>query len=214
MIPVISIIGRSNVGKTTVLESLIPELRRRGYVIAVAKHINEDVDLDNPGKDSWRLARAGADAILLSTPSKVAVIRQMGRETAIPDMQYLLGSDHDLFIIEGHKAAAIPKIEVRRGDTATPLSPPDQLLAVISDRPVPEDVPSFAFGETAALADLIERKFLGKRSSRADLFVNGKPVPLNPFVRRFIIKSITGMVSALKGVEQPNRLQVWLKLEE
>lgn len=212
MIPIISVVGRSDVGKTTVLESLIPELRRRGYRIAVAKHINEEVELDTPGKDSWRLARAGSDAVAVSMPGKVAVFRPEP-EPSVTELQRLIGPDFDLFLIEGYKQEKLPKIEVRRGHASEPLATPGELLAVISDHPFAGSTPSFTFSDVRSLADLIEKRFLTGKTISAGLYVNRKRIALNPFVQSIIFQTVAGMVSALKGVRGKIReVTIWLKL--
>jgi predicted GTPase len=72
-VPVISVVGRSGVGKTTALVPVIAEIKRRGYRLGVVKHHVHDFEIDQPGKDSWRHAQAGADAVALSAPSKMAL---------------------------------------------------------------------------------------------------------------------------------------------
>jgi molybdopterin-guanine dinucleotide biosynthesis protein B len=214
MIPVISVVGRSNAGKTTLLEGLIPELRSRGYRIAVGKHINEEAELDTPGKDSWRLARAGADAVVLSTPGKVAVFRPEP-EPPVAELQRLIGPDFDLFLIEGYKQEKLPRIEVRRGRASEPLAVPGELLAVVCDQPSTQSAPCFTFGDTGGLADLIEKRFLLGKTQSVGLYVNKKRIPLNPFVQDFIARTVAGMVSALKGVRGKTRnVTIWLKLTD
>jgi len=73
VIPVVSIVGKSNSGKTTLLEKLIPELKRRGYRVATVKHDTHGFEIDRPGKDTWRLAQAGADAVVISSGDKLAL---------------------------------------------------------------------------------------------------------------------------------------------
>ncbi len=215
MVPVVSIIGRSNVGKTTVLEGLIRELKGRGYKLAVAKHLNEDVELDQPGKDSWRLARAGADAVVISTPSKLAMVKPVPQVATLEELQYFIGSDFDLFLVDGYKKATAPKIEVRRGDAGQEaLAPPEQLVAIVSEETAGEGVPRFSFSDARGLADLIEQKYLQKQGKTVAVFVNGSAVPLNPFVKEFIAGTVVGMVSALKGVKKVSKLDVRLRLTD
>ncbi|MFQ6112165.1 MAG: molybdopterin-guanine dinucleotide biosynthesis protein B, partial [Nitrospinota bacterium] len=75
MVPIICIVGKSEAGKTTLMESLIAELKGRGYSVATVKHDVHGVDLDQPGKDSWRYAQAGSDAVVLSSPTTLALIK-------------------------------------------------------------------------------------------------------------------------------------------
>lgn len=73
IIPIICVVGRSKSGKTTLLEKLIPELKRRGYRVATIKHHSHPgFEIDVPGKDTWRHAQAGSDHVIISAPDKVA----------------------------------------------------------------------------------------------------------------------------------------------
>ncbi len=73
--------GKSGVGKTTALERVIREIKRRGYRLGTVKHDTHGFDVDKPGKDSWRHAQAGSDAVVISGPRKMALIRQLdGRD--------------------------------------------------------------------------------------------------------------------------------------
>jgi molybdopterin-guanine dinucleotide biosynthesis protein B len=83
MIPVISIVGRSNCGKTTYLEKLISEMKRRGYKVGIIKHDVHGFEIDQPGKDTWRHAQAGADVVCISSPQKMAMIKQVKQELSL-----------------------------------------------------------------------------------------------------------------------------------
>ena len=72
MIPIVSIVGKSGAGKTTLIEKMIPELKKRGYRVATIKHDVHGFDIDHEGKDSWRHKKAGAHATIISSPWKVA----------------------------------------------------------------------------------------------------------------------------------------------
>jgi molybdopterin-guanine dinucleotide biosynthesis protein MobB len=160
-IPVVSIVGHSGSGKTTLLERLIHELKQRGYRLAVIKHHHHpDLQFDTPGKDSWRFAQAGADHIVLAGPGKVAHIRTFEKE---PTLEHILTviQDVDLILTEGYKHADAPKIEVSRGETASPLiSAPEGLIAMASDRHFDVDVPQFNLEDIAGLATFLEARFL------------------------------------------------------
>lgn len=162
MIPVISVVGRTNSGKTTLLERLIPELVSRGYLVgAVKHHFHGDFEMDREGKDSWRLARAGAAAVALSSPVRLAVIRKVAKRVPVEDIAPLLGPV-DLILTEGFKQGAWPKIEVIRGAQGLePLCrPKDGLVALVSDIEWDLGVPRFGLDEVAPLATFIEKEFL------------------------------------------------------
>jgi molybdopterin-guanine dinucleotide biosynthesis protein MobB len=158
-IPVVSIVGHSGSGKTTLLEKLIRELKHRGYRLAVVKHHHHpDLQLDTPGKDSWRFAQAGADHVALAGPDQVAHVRYFDQEPTLGDVLAAI-QDVDLILTEGYKHADAPKIEVSRGES-TLISAPGSLIAVVSDRSFSVDVPQFDLEDVAGLATFIEARFL------------------------------------------------------
>ncbi len=133
MPPIISIIGKSGVGKTSLIEKLIPEIRARGYRVAVVKHHAHATPIDTPGKDSWRFAEAGADAVVVSSPGEVAAYRRVHQEQTLAEIASGL-SNVDLVLAEGFKREPGVKIELSRADYSRELiSKPEELLAVISD---------------------------------------------------------------------------------
>ena len=83
MIPIVSIVGKSDSGKTTLIEKLLPELGRRGYRVATVKHDVHGFEVDREGKDSWRHKKAGAHTVVISSPLKVAVIRDVDHDAEL-----------------------------------------------------------------------------------------------------------------------------------
>ncbi|HET92228.1 MAG TPA: molybdopterin-guanine dinucleotide biosynthesis protein B [Chloroflexi bacterium] len=167
-IPVVSCVGRSNSGKTTVLEHLIAELRRRRHRIAVVKHYHRsDVEFDVPGKDSWRFAQTGAEQVILAAQDRVIHIRRCEQA---PTLAEVVGEirDVDLILVEGYKGAAVPKIEVNRRarDPELVCVGDEMLIAVVSDQCFDLDVPQFDLADAAGLADLVEAHYLGERQRR------------------------------------------------
>jgi molybdopterin-guanine dinucleotide biosynthesis protein B len=158
-IPVVSIVGHSGTGKTTLLEKLIRELKNRGYRLAVVKHHHHPgLQLDTPGKDSWRFAQAGADHVALAGPHQVAHIRRFDQEATLEDVLAAI-PDVDLILTEGYKSADAPKIEVSRGESPL-IFPPSSLIAVVSDRRLHVEVPRFDLDDAAGLAAFVEARFL------------------------------------------------------
>ncbi len=160
MPPVISIVGRSQSGKTTLIEKLIPEFKRRGYTIGTIKHSHHNPDIDRSGKDSSRHKAAGADTVIFHSQGKIAMVR----DDHAGDMDSLLGyfKDVDLVITEGYKTGNKPKIEIVRSARHTdPLLKDDALLmAVVTDVDLQLKVPIFGFEDVVPLADMIEKKIL------------------------------------------------------
>lgn len=160
MPPVISIVGKSGVGKTTLLEKLIPELKRRGYRVATVKHDVHGFEIDQPGKDTWRHARAGSDHVVIASPNRIAHIQKLDRELTLPEIVATI-HDADIVLTEGYKRGPAPKIEVSRAERSRELiCAPEELVAIATDQPYDLDVPQFGLDDVVGLADLIEERFL------------------------------------------------------
>ncbi len=158
MIPIISIVGKSNAGKTTLIEKLIPELKERGWRVATIKHDAHRFDIDQPGKDSYRHFQAGADWTVIASPEKMATVRRLERELSLAEIATQIDGV-DLILTEGYKRDARCRIEVsRRAQTTELISRPDELLAVAADYPVDVGVPVLDINDAAGLVDLIERE--------------------------------------------------------
>ena len=162
MTPIVSVVGRSNSGKTYLLERLIPHLTSKGYRIATVKHDVHGFEIDREGKDSWRHKAAGASAVVLASPKKIAVVKDLQEEWSLERIRSAWIQDADLILTEGYKRADYPKIEVSLFGDRTELlcTPEDQLIAVVSNRPWTVGVPVFPESEIHRLADLLERLFL------------------------------------------------------
>ncbi len=160
-VPIICVVGRSEVGKTTLLEKLIPELKGRGYRVATVKHhAHAGFEIDQPGKDTWRHAQAGSDHVVIAAPDKVASIRRVEREPTLDEIAATI-EDVDIILTEGYKHTDKPKIEVVRAARGTlPICAPEELLAVVSDVAVTFDVPRFDLDDVVGLADLVEARLL------------------------------------------------------
>ncbi|MBC8263329.1 MAG: molybdopterin-guanine dinucleotide biosynthesis protein B [Anaerolineales bacterium] len=160
MIPIISVVGKSGVGKTTFLEKLIAELKRRGLRVAVIKHDVHGFEMDRPGKDSWRLAQAGSDSVVIASPKKLALIKRLDREMALSEIAAFL-SDVDIILTEGYTRGDAPKIEVSRRERGEGLlCAPDELVAIVSDQPFDLVVPQFDLEDAGGVVDLLEGRFL------------------------------------------------------
>lgn len=133
MAKVINIIAcKSNVGKTTLIEGLIKELKLRGHSVATIKHDAHDFEIDKEGKDTWRHRKAGAEAVVISSKSKMAMIKEIKQEISLDELINLV-SDYDFVIVEGYKKVLI-KIEVFRSAVSTEIiTPKEKLIAVASD---------------------------------------------------------------------------------
>ncbi len=211
MIPIISIVGKSDSGKTTLIEKIVPELIRRGYRIITVKHDRHGFEIDREGKDSWRHKQAGAQGVIISSPRKVALIRDVDRDMSLEELRDAFGGDVDLILSEGFKKDIQPKIEVFRKEEHAELlcTPEDNLIGIASNRPFDIGVPCLDIDDAKGIVDLIESTFLkGGRREGVSLRINGRRIPLSLFVERFLVRTIKGMISSLKGGENPQRIEI------
>ncbi len=164
-VPVVSIVGKGDSGKTTFLEKLIRELTSRGVRVATVKHHVHDYDIDVPGKDSWRHARAGAVATMVSSPEKFALISRVERELTLPELARVArDSGCDLLLTEGYKREGVNRVEVSRAARSDELiCAPGEMLALVTDNAdlTCDGVPRFGLDDAAGVADLIGERFLG-----------------------------------------------------
>jgi molybdopterin-guanine dinucleotide biosynthesis protein B len=163
-IPIISIIGKSKSGKTTLLEKLIAELKRRGYRVATIKHHSHaGFDIDKPGKDSWRHAQAGSDHVFIAAPDKLASYRLLERELTLDEVAANV-KDVDIILTEGYKRAGKPALEVIRAANSTEiLGEKNQRFALAADIPLDLGVPRFELDDAAGMVDLIAGLFLEQK---------------------------------------------------
>jgi molybdopterin-guanine dinucleotide biosynthesis protein MobB len=162
MIPIISIVGRSKGGKTTLIEGLIPEFMKRGYRVATIKHHGKDFQIDHEGKDSWRHKQAGAQTVVISSPQKVALIEDASRDLSLEELATRFIRGADIIIAEGFKRDKHPKIEVFRKEIhSQPLAPQlKNVIAVVSDCPLALDIPCMDLNNIKGIADVIEERVI------------------------------------------------------
>lgn len=158
---VYGVIGWKNAGKTGLMERLVAEITGRGFTVSTVKHVHHDVDLDHPGKDSFRHRAAGATEVVLASAHRFALMREhRGPE---PDLSKVLQrlAPVDLVLVEGYKRDAHRKVEVFRREAGHDLiQPGDPLVrAVATDADLgPLAVPVLNLNDTAEVADFILRE--------------------------------------------------------
>lgn len=157
---VVGIVGHSGMGKTTLLERLIPELARRGLRVSLIKHSHKDIDLDRPGKDSYRLREAGCHDVVVVGRNRWGVVHEL-RQAREPELGELLAAVRpcDLVLVEGMKSEGFPKLEVWRPGVGKPLTGAKGVFAVATDRPdaVRAALPALRLDDVAAIADRVWR---------------------------------------------------------
>ncbi|MFA5536194.1 MAG: molybdopterin-guanine dinucleotide biosynthesis protein B [Bacillota bacterium] len=160
MIPIVSIVGRSKAGKTTLVVKLIKELKSRGYRVGVIKHDAHGFEIDYPGKDSWLHREAGADIVTISSSSLFALVEKLTAEISLDEIIARI-ENVDLILTEGYKSENKPKIEVFRSPRSEKLySKKEDLIALATNKPFKIGVPEFSLEDSSGLADLIEELFL------------------------------------------------------
>ncbi|MFO0707537.1 MAG: molybdopterin-guanine dinucleotide biosynthesis protein B [Nitrospira sp.] len=159
-VPIVSFVGRSNSGKTTLIERVIPELVRAGYRVATVKHAGHGFDLDTEGKDSWRHKQAGASSVIVMSRGSLAMFADVPEEMKVEEVRdRFLDSSYDLIIAEGWKSEGYPKIVVIREQVGEVPVSPDGLLAVVSDKPVDLPVPVLDLNDVTGVAALIIKHY-------------------------------------------------------
>jgi len=140
----------------------VRELKKRGYRIGTIKHDVHEFDIDHEGKDSWRHKEAGACTVAVSSPKKLALVKDIESEECLDSLASKYFQDVDIILTEGYKKEGKPKIEVFRSQVhEKPLSKEDKnLVALVSDTSLDLDAPCFELNDTEGLADFLEKRFL------------------------------------------------------
>jgi formylmethanofuran dehydrogenase subunit E len=164
---VLLIVGYKKVGKTTLIEKLIPELSDRGYRVGAVKHHHSDfpASFDTAGTDTWRHRQAGASSVALATPTDFAMFRDNESSISLDEIVSALGAT-DIVLVEGFHEEPRAKIEVLSDPNNEPICKTDShLLAIVTPSAPKTPVPAFEPTNIKPLADLIEREVLGNLGS-------------------------------------------------
>ncbi len=155
--PLVHFIGASGSGKTTLLEKVIRRLKERGHRIAAIKHTHHHVELDRPGKDSWRFAAAGADIVTVAAPDRLATFERTERQPGLENLVRSLEGRVDLVLAEGFKAEEGAKILVVGKKRLPKALAAGEYLAVVSDSDAsPPGVRRFSPNDVDGLVELLE----------------------------------------------------------
>jgi len=211
MPPIVSIVGKSESGKTTLLEKLIAELKSRGYRVATVKHAPNESSFDEPGKDSWRHVKAGSEAAVISSSDKLVLIKPLKQEAGFEQIAHLLGEDYDIILAEGFSQGDTPKIEVHRKQAGPLLPDAKKRIAIATDEPLDTKTRQFSLDDAKGLADLLEKGFIQPNSERLSLYVNHAPIVLTVFPRQIITNILLALASSLKGVKKVKNLDIFYR---
>jgi molybdopterin-guanine dinucleotide biosynthesis protein MobB len=193
---VISFIGKSSSGKTTLLEKLISELKRRGHKVAIIKHSHHADDLDSAKKDTWRFTQAGSELSAINSLDHLAIFRRMDHFFDPQEISSFILWDYDIILTEGFKGSPYPKIEVHRAEQGKELLTDKQLLlAVVTDEPLEVSVPQYTHNDVTGVADLIEKRINDQvKGNDIDVVVNGARIPVNQSLQDLLTRTLLAMI--------------------
>ena len=140
--PMIGVVGRNNSGKTTVIESIVPELTKSGYRVATAKHVNQKgFSVDTKGKDTWKHSTAGANPVVIVSDIETAVLIKDGAQQFSLDRLRSFTPDADIIVLEGFSWLVLNNGQVGK-------------ILCIRDREEYEDLRGKARGEVIAFCSV------------------------------------------------------------
>ncbi len=169
--PILGLCAYSGSGKTTLLEKLIPIFSKHGYKVAVIKHAHHTFDIDHPEKDSYKIRKAGAQQILISSLNRWVMIHENPSDHLELSLQealrHIVIDNIDFVVVEGYKSEPIPKIEIHRPSLGKPLisATDENVIAIATDEPnhVSSPLPLLELNHPHQIATYIEQ-FINKSS--------------------------------------------------
>lgn len=171
--PLLGFCAYSGTGKTTLLTQLIPVLKEHGLKIGLVKHAHHGFDTDLPGKDSYKLRKAGACEMLVASAKRWALVHEFTERTGDPVLEELLPhlslEELDLVLVEGFKHESLPKIELHRPSLGKPYLFPNVpgIIALATDLAPREDIeiPVLDLNKIDEIAEFIMEKYTGRQTS-------------------------------------------------
>lgn len=160
-IPLLGFAAFSGTGKTTLLTQLLPLLTARGIRVGMVKHSHHDIEMDQPGKDSYRLRKAGACQMVLASPHRSIVFAEQPENQEpklIEQLNWLDLTQLDLVLVEGFRHEAFPKIELHRPSLEKPLlcQQDPNIIAIATDEELTDiDIPQLNLNNVAQIAKFI-----------------------------------------------------------
>jgi molybdopterin-guanine dinucleotide biosynthesis protein B len=162
-VTIISIAGNQNAGKTTLIRTLIPELKKRGYRVGTLKYNIKEFKIDHEGKDTYKYYHSGADSIALTSQDEIAIIKRVTDPPKISEFIAKYLNDVNIVFVEGYRgddyprtkdAEDFPRIKiVDSKETKTDRNDPDNELILIKEN---LDTKRFSTEDTNKALDFIE----------------------------------------------------------
>jgi molybdopterin-guanine dinucleotide biosynthesis protein B len=190
---IFGIYGNSDIGKTTLIEQLVSQLTKEGYVIATVKQTKKAISLDTMNKDTWRYHQVGAELVVFSSQCETDFL--LYKTLSFLDIIKKISSYgcYDIILVEGANDPNIPKIQLGSGKKRN--------NTVISYKSNVKEILTLIKAE-------LEKKPLLQHLS---ISINGKNIPLTKFPEQIIMSTIVGMLGSLKGVQDINEVTIELK---
>lgn len=213
MLPIISIVGPSDSGKTTLVVKLVRALKRKGHRVGVLKHTHAAIKLDRTGTDTDRFRRAGAALSAISDDGLLASFGDISGKGPKSIFGMLAGG-LDLLIVEGYKKEALPKLLFTdhldqvdfKGIVATygkrvPRLRSGTMKETQRDRQ--SNPPHFKPGELGEIVRWLERTFIlpGRKTGAVRVSIDGRDLPMKPFVAAMIKETNRGLLKSLKSAQ-------------
>jgi len=212
---VLGIVGKSEVGKTTLILRLTPELTKRGYRVGTVKNCPHGFDIDREGKDSWKFSEKGSSGVLLTSPEKIALIKSAKKSDDILKIINLFFYDFDIVLVEGFsKEQRLKKIEIlRKGVSEQIHSPLDEVIAIISNIGLKINKPTFRPDQTSTIIDFLE-KIMKEEKKPVEISVNGEKIFLNNFLQNMIKGLTLAMIDPLRRKKEEEIKEVVIKVSK
>jgi molybdopterin-guanine dinucleotide biosynthesis protein B len=214
---ILSVIGYAKSGKTTLIEKMMPLLTGKGYSVGVIKHSGHGFSLDQPGTDSYRLGRSGADGVVLIGSGEIGFLGKSDETGALllDRLEQSFFSDRDIVLTEGFKKGNKPKIAVLTEGKEEQLFKDSEgnIVATVGEKVFRPDLPHFKPNDSEGLVEMLEQRFLKDRSKPSiRVILDGKNIPMNQFVQEIVRSGIMGILSPLKGFSDSRRIEVKIGL--
>jgi molybdopterin-guanine dinucleotide biosynthesis protein MobB len=203
----IQIVGAKDTGKTTLLEGLTRELVRRGRTVCYVKHTHQEPPMDCPDTDTARLSEAGATVSVLASPSTTTAYRASGKER-IESLSFREAHPGEIVLAEGFKSVPGKKIAIAGGELD--IASLEGVAAVVGRPPAGYAGRSFEPGDVPEIADLIEEltAIPVDQTWATRILVDGREVPLNPFVQDVLASTLKGFCSSLREGDVERTIEV------
>ncbi len=210
---IISFVGKSSSGKTTLLEKVIAELKKRGHKVAIVKHSHHKDDLDTAAKDTWRFTKAGSELSAINSLDHLAIYRRMDSYFDPQDIANYVLWDFDILLTEGFKGSNYPKIEIHRSEQGEELlTDPKLLLAVVTDKPLKIDVPQYSHDDISGIADIIEKTIASQdNETELEMVINGKSKQLTPDLKKALTRILTELIPDMKNNGEVKNLHLSMR---